>query len=138
MSTFVLDTSVAIAWYFDESFSQQAREWQQRLIEGRVTLRVPSLHFEEFANVLRTLTKRGEIDAPLAREVYELHLDAPLSVSEPDRRGLLDVALDYGATAYDAVYILVALEHDVRLLTAEKATTPWVKKMGEHAEVVGA
>ena len=132
MKTLVLDTSVAIAWYLPETFATEARRWRQRMIDGEVELVVPGLHYWEIANVLRTYVMRGEIDTDLASDIYRLHLDAPLVVQEPTRAEVLSTALKHGATAYDAVFIALALEADVPLLTAERTTTPWVVKLGKR------
>ena len=136
MNAYVLDTSVAVAWYLEESFAPAARKWQTSLLAGKVVLVVPSLHFLEFANVLRTLIKRRELDDALAREIYALHLEAPLERGEPEERALLDVALEYGATSYDAAYISVCVGRDIPLITAEKTTTPWVAKLKGRIEPV--
>lgn len=136
MSSYVLDTSVAIAWYMDEVFSSAAREWQNRALRGKLTLLIPGLHYWEFANVLRTLVMRKEIAATLALDIYALHLDAPLETHEPDRSVVLETALSYGATSYDAVYIAICLSMDVPLITAERTTTAWVSKLGDRIEHV--
>jgi predicted nucleic acid-binding protein len=133
MNAAVLDTSVAVAWYLPETFADAARQWQARLLAGRVRLFVPSLHYWELGNVLRTYIRRGEIDESIGREIWELHRDAPLEVQEPRRDRVLDVALEYQATVYDAVYITLALEIDAPLLTAERASTPWLNKLGDRA-----
>ena len=138
MSTYVLDTSVAIAWYLPEAFSASARHWQTKVLRDEVTLYVPSLHYLEFANVLRTYVRRGELDSVLASDIFDLHLEAPLEPAEPDRRQTLATALEYEATVYDAVYIALALEMEVPLITAERTTTPWVVKMGDRAKLVTA
>jgi predicted nucleic acid-binding protein len=136
MTEHVLDTSVAVAWYLPESFAGAAREWQRRLLDGQVSLLVPRLHYWEFANVLRTYVRRGEIDADTASEIYDVHLDAPLRIVEADRRGVLALALSYEATVYDAVYISIALERGISLLTAERSTTPWVTALRESVVTV--
>jgi predicted nucleic acid-binding protein len=132
MSAFVLDTSVAVAWYLPEAHAPAARDWQRRALDGEVRLLVPSLHYWELANVLRTYVSRKEMEPGVAADVYALHLDAPLSLAEPERRAVLDRALEYNATAYDAVYIELALSLDVPLVTAERSTTPWVVKLGRR------
>jgi predicted nucleic acid-binding protein len=132
MSAWVLDTSVTLAWYLEESFSSAAREWQQRMLDGRAVLLVPSLHFWEFANAVRSLVLRREVTAELAREIYALHLDAPLERADPRPEEVLDIAVEYGATAYDAVYIALALSRDLPLVTAERTTSPWVVKLGDR------
>jgi len=131
-----LDTSVAVAWYLEEVFSASARVWQERLLSGKVVLIVPSLHYWEFANVLRTLVQRRELPETLAREIYELPMDAPLERVEPEEKGVLDIALHYGAIAYDAVYISLCLSKDIPLITAEKTTTTWVTKLRDRIEAV--
>jgi predicted nucleic acid-binding protein len=136
MSTFVLDTNVAAAWYLPEAFSAAARVWQAQMLQGRAQLLVPSLHYWEFANVLRTYVRRAELDPALAAEIYDLHLGAPLEIAEPERRHVLGTALEYEATAYDAVFIALARRLNVPLITAERTTTPWVVKMGDRIESV--
>jgi predicted nucleic acid-binding protein len=136
MNTYVLDTSVAVAWYLDEVFSPSARAWQDKLMRGKIVLLVPLLHYWEFANVLRTLVQRRELSQSLAREIYELHLEAPLEKAEPDEKQVLDVAFEYGATAYDAVYIAISLSRGAPLITAERTTTSWVVKLGDQIEPI--
>ncbi len=136
MSALVLDTSVAAAWYLPEEFSERARKWQSRLLEGRIRLIVPSLHYWELANVLRTYVRRGELEAGIASEIYGLHLEAPLECDEPEKGRVLETALDFAATAYDAVYIALARMLEVPLLTAERTTTPWVVRLGDQVERV--
>lgn len=136
MTSLVLDTSVAVAWYLPEDFSAAARAWRDRMLRGTSTLLVPGLHYWEFANVLRTYVRRGEVTPALAHEIFAVHLDAPLETAEPDRRSVLEVAEEYGATAYDAVYIRLAIEQDVPLLTAERTTTPWVVRLRDRVRSV--
>lgn len=136
MNSYVLDASVALAWYLDEEFSPGARIWQERLLNGKVVLTVPTLHYWEVANALRSLVFRRELSEAFAAEIYALHLDAPLETAEPDERNILEVALDYEATAYDAVYISLCLSKGLPLITAEKTTTAWVAKLADRVEVV--
>jgi predicted nucleic acid-binding protein len=134
--TLVLDTSVAVAWYLPESFAAAARSFQTQLLDGKIRLVVPSLHYWEMANVLRTYVKRHEIEPTLARDIYALHLEAPIETDEPERADVLATALELDATAYDAVFIALAQGLDVPLLTAERKTTPWVVRLGKRVETV--
>ena len=136
MNAYVLDAGVAVAWYRDEAFSPSARRWQERLLAGKVTLLVPSLHYWEFANVLRTLVVRRELTEDLAAEIYDLHMEAPLDPAEPDARDVLRLAMAMGATAYDAVYIALSESRNVPLITAERTTTGWVTRMADRIEAV--
>jgi predicted nucleic acid-binding protein len=136
MSSFVLDTSVTVAWYLPEAFADPARGWQARMLEERVHFIVPTLHYWEFANVLRTHLRSRTLDAKLADDIWALHLDAPLQVVEPPSESVLALALEYETTAYDAVYIALAIHLDVPVLTAERSSTPWVRKMGKRAHTI--
>jgi predicted nucleic acid-binding protein len=136
MSRYVLDTSVAIAWYLPETFADAARAWQNGMIAERVQFVVPTLHYWEFANVLRTHVRGRALDDDLAREIWTLHLDAPLETVEPPIENILSVALETGTTAYDAVYIALAVQLDVPFLTAERPTTPWVKHLGKRVHSI--
>jgi predicted nucleic acid-binding protein len=135
---FVLDASVAAAWYLPEEFSDEARRWQRRALDGEIDLLVPSLHYWEIGNVLRTYVKRAELTADLAKEIFEIHLEAPLRVEEPDTHLVLETAFDFDATVYDAVYITLSRTLDAPILTAERTTTPWVKRLGAGAQIVRA
>lgn len=42
--------------------------------------------------------------------------------------------LQYGATAYDAVYMSFCLSKNLPLITAEKTTTAWVTKLRDRIE----
>jgi predicted nucleic acid-binding protein len=137
VSAYVLDTSVAVAWYLPETFADEARRWRARLLTGDDRFFVPLLHYWEIANVLRTHVRRGEIDSALAADLLALHLEAPLQVVEPEPPAVLARALELGATAYDAVFVELAFALDVPLLTAERSSRPWVEKLGKRAMVVG-
>lgn len=137
MRSLVLDTSVAIAWYLPEAYRDSARTWQSQLLDGRIRLVVPGLHYWEFGNVLRTYVMRAELEPDLAEQVWALHLEAPLELAEPERAEVLATAIEYGATVYDAVYITLSRSLDLPLLTAERSTTPWVVKLGQRVQGVG-
>lgn len=131
---YVLDTSVAIAWYLPETFSKAARQWQGKMLKKTATLLVPQhLHYLEFGNVLRTYIRRGELAADLACEIYEAHLQAPLREIAPVREHMLETALEFAATTYDVAYIALSLSSEAPLITAERSTTPWVVQLGSQA-----
>lgn len=134
MKARVLDASVALAWYLPERFTPAARRWREALLDGKVRLLAPSLHYFEVANVLRTYVRRKELEPGLAHEIYETHLEAPIDLVEPSRAEILRLALEHDATSYDAVYIALAMEHQAPLLTAERTTTPWVVSLKDLVE----
>lgn len=130
MKSYILGTSVAVSWYLQESFSISARKWLERLCSQEIELYVPSLHYLEFGNVLRSYVKRGELGERLAQEIYSTHLDSGIQILEPERQTLLAIAIEFDATVYDAAYIAIAKSLDAPVITAERETTNWVKKLG--------
>ena len=81
--------------------------------------------------------KRGQLEPDKAAEIFGSHLDAPLLLTEPSRASILETALSYDATVYDAVYLSLSLELGEPLLTAERSSTLWIKKLGKLAECIG-
>lgn len=136
MSNFILDTSIAVSWYIEEVFSESARHYQTQLINNQNRFYIPALHFLEFSNVLRSLTLNKILSRKTADQIYNLHLQAPLHVIEPEHENLLELAFTYQATTYDAVFIQLALLTGFPLLTAEKKTRGWVSKLGDLAVVI--
>jgi hypothetical protein len=65
--------------------------------------------------------RRGQIDTKLATDIWEVHLEASLDPTEP----LI-------ATAYDAVYIALAIQLDVQLVTAERHSTVGSRSSGKE------
>jgi predicted nucleic acid-binding protein len=132
LNRYVLDASVAVAWYLPETFSSAARGFRDRLAAGKIACTVPDLHFLEVANVLRTRVRTQELPEDLAQEILAVHLDADLETAEVSPARALELALVYESTVYDAVYIALALDRDMALLTAEKTTKPWVVRLGDR------
>jgi predicted nucleic acid-binding protein len=132
LKSYVLDASVAFAWYLPELFSAAARGYRDRVAAGKIRCLVPDLHYLEMANALRTRVRLKQIPEELAREILDTHLDADLEIADIAPSRALDVALEYESTVYDATYIALALDHDLQLLTAERTTTPWVVRLGER------
>jgi predicted nucleic acid-binding protein len=114
----VVDASVAIKWYLDEPQAPAAR----RLLEGSATLLVPGLFFAEMGNAVWKRWRRGELAAEIVRETL-LALDLiPFDVHPT--RGLLaqasEIAIAHGRTVYDSIYLALAVEAGVRLVTADR------------------
>jgi hypothetical protein len=69
------------------------------------------------------------------REI-DLHLDASIEMTEPERRVVLSTALEYGATAHDAVFIALAVANQTPLITAERTTAEWMRRLAALIEPI--
>lgn len=118
MTRLVVDASVAVKWYLDETHSADAR----RLLDGSATLLVPGLFFAEFGNALWKRWRRGELASEIVRETlaaldlvpFEVHATRALLAPA------LHVAFATGRAVYDSVYLALAVEAGARLVTADR------------------
>ena len=115
MSGFVVDASVAIKWFVDESDSTKAAELL------RYPLSAPDLLAPECANILWKKVARAELTLDEA-EVIALALQSAAITLHPTR-GLLaaamKIACELGCAAYDCFYLALAQELEQPLVTAD-------------------
>jgi predicted nucleic acid-binding protein len=115
----VVDASVACAWVFEDERDDAAD--LIGLEVARVGAFVPGLFWEEIANVLlqsqrQRRVSRQDAEASLRRLV---RLDLTVSGHRPTPARLLDLGSKHALTAYDAVYLDLALELGADLATLD-------------------
>ena len=125
MNTFVLDPSVAAKWFLparNEPLSAEALALLREYAQARVDFIVPDLFYPEFGNILWKSERRGRVnrktaDAALqevaARE-FRVYPTAPLI------RSAMQLARAYGRTAYESVYVALAIETSTQMVTADE------------------
>ncbi len=117
MSLFVVDASVVVKWFVPEIHSDAAR----RLLALSHDYFAPDLVFAEAANAVWKKIRRGELrieDGP--------HLVADISRSAVEPVSCRTLAGDAVVlanatrqTVYDALYVVLAVRLDTRLITAD-------------------
>lgn len=117
MSVFVVDASVGIKWFVPEIYSESARH----LLSGTHQLLVPDLFFPEITNVLWKRVRRGEDSPTSARATLADVQKVPLQVyaSRALMPAALDLAMETNRTAYDSLYLALAIATQCRLVTAD-------------------
>ena len=133
----IIDTSVAVKWFYDEAETSRALRIFEGIMGHTIRATVPDLLFYEFANVLKTKGKADRIqtDGTLAI-LHEL----PWTVIEPNQHFMshaLQVAEQYGISVYDASYVALAFEWEVPLITsderlAQKVGAPTIQLLNEY------
>jgi predicted nucleic acid-binding protein len=125
MKTFVLDASIALGWTLDNPIPPAATRAKQSLLSGTRAV-TPALWHLEIANGLAVAERRGILtttDATLAllqleqlcAQVFEIEADiVPM-------RQALTTARTYQLSAYDAVYLDLALRTRLPLATLDVA-----------------
>ena len=119
---FVLDCSVTMAWIFPDEATEATDRLRNELLDTRAF--VPALWPVETTNALLVATRRGRIakeDWPAVRT----HLDAlqididPLSATRT-WSAVLDLADGYGISAYDAMYLELAVRMHLPLASLDR------------------
>ena len=109
---FVLDNSVVTGWYIPDQATAYTKVIATRLETDRAI--VPALWQLEFANVLKTACSRGKLTLEVAREIVDTFAMLPIEVDNgaaPGPRQLLELAMRYNLSSYDAAYLELAMRH---------------------------
>ena len=106
---FVVDASVAIAWFV----KGQATEYSGALLRRapRERMHVPALWHAEFANALLALAHRRKLDPDRLGGIFDAidQLELTTDSEPPAARGLAALARRFSLSAYDATYLELAL-----------------------------
>lgn len=124
MKRFVLDASIALAWFVDEPVSAHARQVAQALVNGGRAL-VPSLWHLEVANGLAVAERRriltaADVSACVA-QIERLLSEAIESETDiVSVRQAVTAAQLNELSAYDAVYLEMARRERLPLATLDQ------------------
>jgi predicted nucleic acid-binding protein len=135
MNGAVVDASVAIKWVIDEPGSSAAAA-----LLSAGPLRAPDLLLVECANVLWKKVRRGELsadEAGLAIRVLR-QADIELLPSRPLADRALQLALELDHSAYDCLYLALALESGQPFVTADDRFVRRIAEAGLAPGVVTA
>jgi predicted nucleic acid-binding protein len=119
----VVDTSVAVKWFFDEPLSEHALGILEVCQSGAASLLAPDLIYLEFGNAVRKRVLRDElapedgasIVAAFTRLVFETVFESRSLLPASYR-----LALQHGCTVYDAVFLAVASQLGADCVTADE------------------
>lgn len=129
---FVLDCSVTMAWCFADESSDYADKVLSCL-ETQTAL-VPRLWHLEVTNILLVGERRGRImqaetdDFLDTLTALDIQTDtASATIHAPD---VLEIGRQYGLSAYDAVYVALAIRENLPLATADKKMRSVMEQLG--------
>jgi predicted nucleic acid-binding protein len=114
----VVDASVALKWVLEEEGTSAARR-----LAASQALAAPDLMFVECASVLAMKVRRGLLSRADASIALALIDDMPIR-SAPSRghvRAAQAIAFELDQTAYDSLYLAVAIALRCDLVTADEA-----------------
>ena len=118
---FVLDNSVVCGWLFEDQATPYCDSVAQLLRTSRAV--APPLLPLEYTNVLRTACKRQKILAITALDMIQRLASLPIDIdgTPPNTSQILDLALRYELSSYDASYLDLALRLGLPIATRDDA-----------------
>ena len=119
MSGLVVDSSVALAWLYDDEDVPRADDVVERLIEDGAF--VPQLWHLEIRNSLLVAERRGRLSwAGIAERLDALRVLPIQTDEEPDYQAALELARRHGLSFYDALYLELAKRRRADLATLDR------------------
>jgi predicted nucleic acid-binding protein len=95
-----------------------AAVWVDRILGGEVRAIAPEIVYPEIANATVTAMRVGSDGATLLDDFLSLPLETELSTAFV--RSAVEIALELGLSAYDALYVALAEALDAPLVTADR------------------
>ena len=123
MASVVLDCSVTVAWFFEDEFSGYSERVRKILsLEGAVAV-TPVIWSAEVTNVFFQAERRKRIDPEKVTQALGILTRMPIDTDLLPIGSMLQVlhlCRTHGLTAYDALYLELALRRNIPLATQDK------------------
>ena len=127
----VIDCSILIAGTARDESSALADRILEKLESFEVEATVPSIFFLEVANVLVNNLRKKRIDIFDIEKYTELF--SSLTIRQ-DKNGkmqdIINIAVEYGLSAYDAAYLEIAMRENLPLVTLDRRLKEAAEKSG--------
>jgi predicted nucleic acid-binding protein len=131
---FVLDASVALAWFLDRPTAPYSDHIRRLLLRGDRAV-VPSLWPFEIANGFITAERRGVLtpsDTVEALQNLDIVIAQAIENSQDSvsMRRAVHTAREFRLTAYDAIYLETALREELPLATLDRQLVAAASRAG--------
>jgi predicted nucleic acid-binding protein len=134
---FVIDTSIAMAWCFEDEATASTDAVLDRLRDDEAA--VPAIWPLEVANVLLVAERRGRLSEARANRFLELLTQLPIEVDDAprDRVGIVAAGRRHELSAYDASYLVLAERLSASIATLDRRLAKAAERAGVEL-LVGA
>jgi predicted nucleic acid-binding protein len=116
----VIDASIVVKWFIDESNSDKALKLREQFILQEIQFAIPSLMYYEVLNALKYSNQFDKIDLQTAGESLENYSFDVFTMKGDYGKKTIELAMDYDLTIYDASYIALAITLETELYTADE------------------
>jgi predicted nucleic acid-binding protein len=127
---FVIDTSVAMAWCFEDEATEAADLVLDRLREDEAV--VPAIWPLEVANVLLVAERRGRLTEAQVSRFLGLLTQLPIEVDDAPRElaGIVAAGRRHELSSYDASYLVLAERLGASLATLDGRLSKAAERAG--------
>ncbi len=131
---FVADASVTAAWFIESQANAYTDRLLDRLADERVY--VPGVWPAEFTNIFLVLERRRKLRAEQVQAILRLASLYPITIDfeSVPLAELCRLSRQYGLTAYDAMYLELAIRMELPLCARDGALVQAVRKAGLSLE----
>ncbi|TFF88397.1 MAG: PIN domain-containing protein [Promethearchaeota archaeon] len=120
MKKVIVDANIIVKWFIEEKDSDMARILRDKFIDGDIEILVPSLLYFEVLNALKYSQLFNKIDLNNAGVSLENYGFKIISIKKDIRKKMIEIALDYDISIYDAAYIGLSKATGYVLFTADE------------------
>ncbi|BDR92497.1 type II toxin-antitoxin system VapC family toxin [Vulcanisaeta souniana] len=128
----VIDSSALIKYFTRETGWERVRDL---MLDGVMTV---DLAIKEVANALWRKIIRGEVDYNIVLTIMRTLLEEAIPIIDQRKYVIraLELAVKYRITVYDAIFIVLALEQNMELITSDDAQADVAGKVGVRVILV--
>ena len=136
MTNAVVDSSVVVKWVLAEEDSEQAERFLGNVVESGGQLTVLDLALVETTNAVWKRHRRGMIGIAEARRYVRDLLTCPLQINSSSHLldSALQIAAKYDRAVYDALFVALANDMQIRGVTADEPL--WRAVHGDFPNIV--
>ena len=126
MALLVLDCSVTAAWFFEDEFSSYSERVRRALsLDGAIAV-TPGIWPAEITNVLFQAERRKRIKPEQVNQALSVLARLPIEIDSLPVNSMsqvLQLCRAHRLTAYDALYLELAIRRNIPLATHDKLLT---------------
>lgn len=116
----VVDASVAVKWFSNEEFTQEALKLREDHVEDQIEIVIPNLLLTELTNALRYNSHFTKEDVQKATQtLFDLQLQI-LAPSAETLNQATNISFELETTIYDSVYLALAEQLDCKCITTDE------------------
>ena len=118
MKRFVVDSCIGVKWYFNEVFTENARD----LLDDNPKLYAPDLFLLEINNILCKRIRRKDLTIEKSEKIRDSLPKLTIVYHNSTKRldKAFKIALSTDSSLYDCVYLALAISKKCPMITSDK------------------